>query len=76
MVRVFEGEWMGHSPGDESLALTRCHSCGLLGLYEALDWKSCSWPNLQTKGHKVLLFLIMLLISWHDACRLHGGGRR
>ena len=26
MVRIFEGECMGHSPGDEPLKLMRCHS--------------------------------------------------
>ena len=41
MVRVCEEEYMGHSPGDEPLTLTRYHSCGLQQLYEALEgWKS------------------------------------
>ena len=36
----FEGECMGHSPGDVPLTLTRCHSCGLPHLYEALEgWR-------------------------------------
>ena len=29
-------EFLGHSPGDEPLTLTRCYSCGLSQLYEAL----------------------------------------
>ena len=37
MVGVCEGEYMGRSPGEESLTLTRCHSCGLPQLYEALE---------------------------------------
>ena len=36
MARVCEGECMVRSPEDEPLTLTRCHSCGLPLLYEAL----------------------------------------
>ena len=35
-----EGECMGHSPGNEPQTLMRCHSCGLLQLYETCGWKS------------------------------------
>ena len=37
---ICEGECMEGGPGDESLRLMRCHSCGLSGLYEALGWNS------------------------------------
>ena len=33
---------MGRSPRDEPLTLTRCHSCGLPQLYEALEGGSPS----------------------------------
>ena len=36
-VRVCEWECLGHSMGDESLTLTRCYSCRLSQLYEALE---------------------------------------
>ena len=32
MSGFFEGECMGHSPGDEPLTLTKYYSCGLLQL--------------------------------------------
>ena len=32
---VYEGEYIGCSPGDEPLTLMRCHSFGLPQLYEA-----------------------------------------
>ena len=42
MIRVngggfFEGECLGCNPGDELLILSRCQSCGLPRLYEALE---------------------------------------
>ena len=70
---VCEGECLGRSPGDESLTMTRCHSCGLPQLYETLErWKSL-WPNLQLKGgkikKKIFLFFLVLLpfccLSFH-----------
>ena len=70
--------------GDEPQTLTRCHSCGLLQLYKACGWKSaCSRPyNLKgIKGERgkfifSFVFLLLKLISWHDACRppVLGGG--
>ena len=52
MAGVCEGEYVECSQGDEALNFTRCHSCGLLQLYEALEgWKSV-WSSLQLKGHK------------------------
>ena len=36
----FEGKCMGLSPWNEPLTLMRCHSYGLLQLYEAFGWKS------------------------------------
>ena len=41
MAGVCEGEYMGRSPVDEPLALTRCHSCRFPQLYETCEgWKS------------------------------------
>ena len=43
MIRVWdcEGECVWRRQGDEPLTLTRCHSCELPKLYEALEgWKS------------------------------------
>ena len=41
MVGVYEGECMGHNPGDKPLILMKCQSCRLPQLYEALEeWKS------------------------------------
>ena len=62
---VCEGECMGRSPGDETLTLKRCHSCGLPQLYEDLEgWKSVSGRAYNLKGKKgnisaVLLFLTL-----------------
>ena len=47
------GECIGRSPGDEPLTLTRCHSSGLLQLYEALErWKSVCGRAYNVKGIK------------------------
>ena len=49
---VCEGKYMGRSPGDEPLTLTRYHSCRLPQLYEVIErWKSvCGRAyNLQGK---------------------------
>ena len=45
--KVCEGECMGRCPGEEPLTLTRCRSCKLSQLYEALEeWKSvCGQTN-------------------------------
>ena len=37
---VYEGESMGHSPGNVPQTLMRCHSCGLSKLNEVHGWKS------------------------------------
>ena len=79
MARVCEEECMGRCPGDEPLTLTRCHSCDLQQLYEALEGRY----SVCDQGHKVenLFFisfsftnLLILLISWHVACRHRGDG--
>ena len=59
MVGFCEGECMGRSPGHEPMALTRCHSCALPQVYEALGWKSiCGRAyNLKGKRGKFLSFL-------------------
>ena len=54
---------MGHSPGDELLNLTRCHSYGMPKLYEALeDLKSVCGRAYNLKGikGKVLFFFSFL----------------
>ena len=57
MAGVCEGEWMGRSPGDESLTLTSCHSCGLPKLYEELEgWKSVCDLTYNLKGIKGKIF--------------------
>ena len=81
MTGVCKREFIGRSPVDEQLTLTRCLSCGLPPLNEALGWKSgCGRAyNLKRIKGKVsfLTFVSLLqeLISWHDACRTGGGGR-
>ena len=63
----FEGECMGHSRDDEPLILTRCHSCGLSQLYEALEeWKSvCSRAyNLKGIRGKISVFLLFLRLCF------------
>ena len=78
---------MGRSPEDEPLTLTRCHSCGLPQLYEALEgWNSVGGQAYNFKGIKgnisfiSFLFsfvsLLISLISQHDAVRPRGGGMR
>ena len=56
-----QGKWMGHSQGDESLTLMRCHSCGLPHLNEALGERSL-WLSLQFKGHKGENFFLKVLL--------------
>ena len=53
MAGVCEGEWMGHRTEDEPLTLTRCRSCGLPQLYEALEgWKSVCGLAYNLRGIK------------------------
>ena len=53
MAGVCEEECMAHSPGDEPLTLTRCHSYGLPKLYEACKgWKSVCGRVYNLKGIK------------------------
>ena len=51
-MRVYEGECMGNSPGDEPL------TDEMPELYEDLGWK-CLWPNQQLKG-QISFFLFFL----------------
>ena len=56
MVEVCEGKCMGRNPGDEPLTLTRCHSCGVQQLHEALEgWKSVCGRGYNLKGIKVTI---------------------
>ena len=84
MARVCKGDIMGSCLGDEPLSLKRCHSCELQQLYEALEGqKSVCDQAHNFKGIKGKFYffksfsfssLLLLLISWHDACRTRGGG--
>ena len=64
---VCKGECMGRSPGDEGITLTRCHSCGLLQLYEAFEgWRSVSGRayNLNViKGNFLFFFSFLSFAS-------------
>ena len=64
MVRVFEGECMGRSPGDDPLTLTRWHSSGLPQLYEALEgWKAVCGLAYNLKGIKGKLYVFLLFLK-------------
>ena len=70
-------EWLGFvigNPGDELLTLTRCHSCRLPQLYEALEgWKSLR-PSLQLKGHeRGMFFVSFFLMAYKDGTLLIDG---
>ena len=57
-----KSEWQGFVKGDESLTLMRCHSCGSLQLYEALEgWKSIYSQVYNLKGikEKFSVFLVL-----------------
>ena len=75
MAGVLRGECMRGSPEDESLTLTRCYSCGLLQLYEALGWKSVCCRTYNLKGIKGKIsffpFIIKLCFSFTVA-HFHG----
>ena len=69
MAGICKGECMGRSPGNEPLTLTRCHSCGLPQLYEAVEeWKSVCGRAYNLKGIKgkfsVFLHFLKLLFSF------------
>ena len=65
MAGVCEGECMGRSQGNETLTLTRCHSCGMQQLYEAfVGWKSVLWPSLKLKGFKGEIFYFSSFLSF------------
>ena len=73
---VYEGECMWRSPEDEPLTLTRCHSCGLLQLYEALEGgKSVYGRAYNLKGIKGLIYFFLfklcffLLSPFHSMMR-------
>ena len=79
MTKVCEGECVGRYPGDDTFHLTRCHSCELQQLYEALK----RWTSPQRKGikGKIYFFIffnftdLLSLISWYDVCRPRGCGK-
>ena len=52
MAGVCEWEGMGRYPGDEPLTLTRCHSCGLQQLYEALEEQKSVFGQAHNLGYK------------------------
>ena len=61
---VCEEECMGRVPGDESLILTRCHSCGLSQLYESLErCKSLCGRTYNLKGIKGKFFVFLLFLK-------------
>ena len=61
---VCEGECLGRSFGDEPLALTRCLSCGVPQLYEALDgWKFICGRAYNIKGIKGKIYVILLFLK-------------
>ena len=81
MAGVCKGECMGHSPGDEPQTLTRCHSCGLPQLYEALEgWNSVRGRAYNFKGikGKFSVFLLFYCCSFLGMMRVDpavvGGG--
>ena len=82
-VRGGEGECMRRNPANKSLTLTRCHSCGLLQLYESLKgWKSVCVRIYNLNYIKREIFFLKLCFSFtgalflHDACRPRGDGSR
>ena len=71
MAGIYEEECIRCGPGEEPLTSTRCHSCRVPQLYKALEGK------LKGKISVFLyfVFILLLLISWHDACQLLGCGK-
>ena len=62
MAGVCERECMRLSPGDKPLKLTRCHSCGLSQLYEALGGGNLSVFKPATKGYNGGIFLFFYFV--------------
>ena len=68
---------MGHSPGDEPVTLTKCHS--FMKPRKGGN-HLCSCPQLLGIKRKMSFFIsfnfanLLVLISWHDACQPHGVG--
>ena len=62
------GECVEHSRGDEPWTLTRCHNCGLLGQYEALEGWNYILSSLQFKGHKGENFLFLFYLTLLPGC--------
>ena len=55
---------MERSPADEPLTLTRCYSCGLLQLYEALEgWKFICGSAYNLKSIKGKIYVILLFLK-------------
>ena len=62
---------MERSLGDEHLTMTRCHSCVLPQLYEALEgWKSVCGRAYNLKGINLFLFYYN---SFHGMMRAKPG---
>ena len=78
----FEGESMGHTPRNEPQTLKR----GTVVFCRSYGWKSVCGGAYNLKGVKMKIYsfffflklvsLLLQLISWHDACRPRGGGRK
>ena len=61
---VYEGECMGHSPGDEPLTLTRCYSCGMPKLHEAFEgWNSVCGRAYNLRGIKGKIFCFSFFLK-------------
>ena len=55
MAGVCEREFMERRPGDELLILTRCHSCEVPQVYEALEGYS---PSMNKRITFILSYLL------------------
>ena len=67
-------EWRGFER--ENTTVVSCHDD-----MKPLNGGSRTWSSLHLKGIKgknffVLLYLLLSVFSWHDACRPHCGGKR
>ena len=75
MAGVCEVECRGRSPRDELLTLTKCPSCVLIHLYEALGWKSVCARVYNLKGikEKIYLFFFFLRLCFSfTVAHFHG----
>ena len=64
---VCEGEWLGHSPENELLTLTRCYNCWQSQLYDATGVGDLSVAKMQFKSLKgkisfLFFYFVFLLL--------------